>query len=285
MARGGDGAGTRGSAQRDGEAASRERDEGAGAVARVNGQALHRPGERLDGETLRQRAGTELLRQAAQRAGLLAAEDAIDEDAVPSEAAVLAIEALLERELRVPEPSEEACRRLHAQHPERYGKGERVRARHVLFAVTPGIDVAALLSHAEPLLLQLRSRRPGAEADDAFATAARSHSNCPSGERGGDLGWLRREDCAPEFASEIFGHPGIGVLPQLVRSRFGLHIVEVLGRDVGPAPAFEEVRDAVEAALRRQSWITALRQYVRVLAGDAVVEGVDLDAADSPLVQ
>src|SRR5690606_21219322 len=129
------------------------------------------------------------------------------------------------------------------------------------------IDVAALLAHAEPLLLQLRSRRPGPEADEAFAAAARSHSNCPSGEHGGDLGWLRRDECAPEFASEIFGHPSIGVLPQLVRSRFGLHVVEVLERDAGPVPAFEEVRDAVEAALRRQSWVTALRQYVQVLAG------------------
>lgn len=256
-----------------------------GRVASVNGQALHRPGETLDGETLRQRAGTELLRQAAQRVGLLGADDVAAEDGVPSEAAVHAIEALLERELRIPEPSEEACRRLHAQHPERYGSGERVRARHVLFAVTPGVDVAVLLAHAEPLLLQLRSRRPGPEADEAFATAARSHSNCPSGERGGELGWLRREDCAPEFASAIFGHPGAGVLPQLVRTRFGLHVVEVLERDVGPAPAFEEVRDAVEAVLRRESWITALRQYVRVLAGEATLEGVDLDAADSPLVQ
>lgn len=266
-------------------AIARGPDQGDRSVARVNGRALHRPGESLDGDTLRQRAGTELLRQAAQRAGLLATDDPDVDDGVPSEAAVLAIEALLERELRVPEPSEEACRRLHAQHPERYGSGERVHARHVLFAVTPGIDVAALLAHAEPLLLQLRSRRPGPEADQAFAAAARTHSNCPSGERGGDLGWLRREDCAPEFASEIFGHPGIGVLPQLVRSRFGLHVVEVLERDAGPAPAYEEVRDAVEAALRRQSWVTALRQYVQVLAGEAVLEGVDLDAAESPLVQ
>lgn len=255
------------------------------AVARVNGQPLHRPGETLDPQALRQRAGIELLRQAAQRAGLLAADDPAGDDGVASEAAVLAIEALLERELRVPEPSEEACRRLHAQRPERYGGGERVHARHVLFAVTPGTDVSALLAHAEPLLLQLRSRRPGVEADEAFSAAARSYSNCPSGERGGDLGWLRREDCAPEFADEVFGHRGIGVLPQLVRSRFGLHVVEVLERDGGPTPAFEEVRDAVEAALRRQSWVSALRQYVRVLAGEAVLEGVDLDAADSPLVQ
>jgi peptidyl-prolyl cis-trans isomerase C len=38
-------------------------------------------------------------------------------------------------------------------------------------------------------------------------------------------------------------------------------------------------------ALRQQAFVTALRQYLRLLAGEAVVEGVELDAADTPLVQ
>ena len=45
------------------------------AVARINGVALHSPSEALAAEVLRQRACTELLRQAAQREGLLAADD------------------------------------------------------------------------------------------------------------------------------------------------------------------------------------------------------------------
>ena len=44
-------------------------------VARVNGVALHAAGEAIDAEVLRQRACTELLRQAAQQADLLAADD------------------------------------------------------------------------------------------------------------------------------------------------------------------------------------------------------------------
>lgn len=37
--------------------------------------------------------------------------------------------------------------------------------------------------------------------------------------------------------------------------------------------------------LRQQAFVTALRQYLRVLAGRAEVEGVDLDAADTALLQ
>ena len=44
-------------------------------IARVNGVALHAAGEVLAVDELRQRACTELLRQAAQREGSLAATD------------------------------------------------------------------------------------------------------------------------------------------------------------------------------------------------------------------
>jgi peptidyl-prolyl cis-trans isomerase C len=253
------------------------------AVARINGVALHSPSEALAAEVLRQRACTELLRQAAQREGLLAADDAPATEGAISEAATTAIDALLERVLRVPDPSDEACRRYHAAHAGRFAAGERVHVRHILFAVTPGVDVAALRKRAEGALLDARCH-DGA-AGDGFADAARVLSNCPSGAEGGDLGWIEARDCAPEFAREIFGRTEVGVLPRLVHSRFGLHVVEVRAREPGVVPDFAAVRGAVAVALRQQGFVTALRQYLRVLAGEAIVEGVDLEEADTPLVR
>ncbi|MDP1604412.1 MAG: peptidylprolyl isomerase [Legionella sp.] len=252
------------------------------AVARINGVALNTPGEKLSAEALRQRACTELLRQAAQAAGLLHS-DTPSADGVISETASSAIEVLLEQNLQVPEPSEEACRRHYAAHESGYRTGERVRVRHILFAVTPGVDVAALRKQAEPVFLDVRCH-DGTEVD-RFAEAAGKYSNCPSGAEGGDLGWLSAEDCAPEFARELFGHIEVGVLPRLVHSRFGLHVVEVLEREPGLAQSFESVRGALENSLRQQAFVTALRQYLLLLAGAAALEGVDLDAANTPLVQ
>jgi peptidyl-prolyl cis-trans isomerase C len=251
--------------------------------ASVNGVALNAPDEVLSAEELRQRACTELLRQAAQSAGLLDAADKAGADGVISEAASRAIEALLERALQLPDPSEGACRRYYAAHQGEYRTGERVRARHILFAVTPGVDVSALRKQAEPIFLDVRCH--DGRASDRFTDAARKWSNCPSGAQGGDLGWLVAEDCAPEFARELFGHAEVGVLPRLVHSRFGLHVVEVLEREPGVARPFDAVRAAVANALRQQAFVTALRQYLSLLAGQARLEGVDLEAAETPLVQ
>ena len=252
-------------------------------VARINGIALNTAEEHLTPQELRQRACTELLRQAAQRAGLLDPTEAPTADGVISEAAASAIEALLERELELPEPDEEACRRYHAAHESLYRTGERVHVRHILFAVTPGVEVTALRKRAEAIFLDVRCH--DGRGGESFAEAARKWSNCPTGEHGGELGWLEATDCAPELARELFGRSEVGVLPRLVHSRFGLHVVEVLEREPGAPQPFEAVRGAVASALRQQAFVTALRQYLSLLAGEAAVEGVELEAADTPLVR
>ena len=252
-------------------------------VPRINGVLLNPLNNTVSTEELRQRGCTELLRQTVIKAGLLDAADVAPDDGVISEAASEAIAAWLERELQLPDPSVEACVRHHAAHPARYRTGERVRVRHILFAVTPGMDVVALRNRAEACLLDVRCH--DGSSSDGFGAAARKLSNCPSGEQGGELGWLGSTDCAPEFARELFGHVEVGVLPRLVHSRFGLHVVEVLEREGGVAQPFESVQGAVAMALRQQTYVTALRQTLQVLAGQASVEGVDLEAASTPLLQ
>lgn len=253
------------------------------SIARINGVPLNPTRGVLLPEELRQRACTELLRQAAVKAGFLHTNDTASDAAVISEAASAAIDAFLEHELQLPEPSEEACVRYYEAHAARYRTGERACIRHILFAVTPGTDVVALRKRAEACLLDVRCH--DGNGGDVFRRSAAELSNCPSGADGGDLGWLAADNCVPEFAREVFAHVEVGVLPRLVHSRFGLHVVEVLKREAGEQRSYEAVQSAVRMAMRQQSYVTALRQCLKLLAAGAVIEGIDLDVADSPLVQ
>jgi peptidyl-prolyl cis-trans isomerase C len=148
------------------------------------------------------------------------------------------------------------------------------------------VNVHALSQRAETALLELARKDvpPG-----RFEQLAAELSNCPSSAQGGDLGWVTPEDCAPELANELFFQSdsrwGMGVHPRLVHTRFGLHIIEVLGRRKGQLPAFEEVQERIAARLALQSRTTALRQYLQLLVGQARIEGVELEGATSPLVQ
>jgi peptidyl-prolyl cis-trans isomerase C len=243
-------------------------------ISRVNGLPIQGPEEILEKDDWRQRLFTELLRQQAQREGLLAQDDLCKEDGIISQAAADAIEALIAKHVVPTDPDDATCRRFHALQPARFAQGEQLDLRHILFAVTEGVDVNALRQRAEHLLIEVRAQSP--DGPDAFADAARQWSNCPSGQEGGRLGWLQASDCAPEFAKSVFGHQQIGVMAQLVHSRFGFHVVHIVQRKEGRSPPYEEVQQAVAQTLRQQSFASTLRQYLMQLAESASLEGVDL---------
>lgn len=253
--------------------------------ASVNGMALHPPGQRLDAQTLRERAWAELLRQQAVQAGLL-----------PRQAGPLApelsaqqqkvIESMLEQAVATPQPTEEECRRYYEANKPQFVVGQALHVRHILFAVTPGVNVHALTLHAEKALLELSRKEV---APERFAQLAAELSNCPSSARGGDLGWIGPEDCAPELANELFHQKhaqwGMGLHPRLIHTRFGFHVVEVLGRRKGRQAPCEQVSERIATQLAAQARARALHQYMSLLVGQAQIEGVALQGADSPLVQ
>jgi peptidyl-prolyl cis-trans isomerase C len=253
--------------------------------AAINGIALHRPGERPDEYTLRELAWAELLRQAAVARRLLPPSDASLAPSLGS-AEQAVIQQMLDDEVEVPAASEDECRRYYAARSAHFALGRRVHARHILFAVTEGINVAALAGHAEKALIELRHKDV---APGRFAELARTLSNCPSGADGGDLGWIGPDDCADELTAELFhtteGLDAVGLHPRLVHSRYGFHIVEVLARDPGRRQSFEEVGPRIAVQLAQQSRAKALHQYMQLLAGRAEVSGLALEGADSPLVQ
>lgn len=176
---------------------------------------------------------------------------------------------VLEHEVPWKSPGEDEARRWFDARAANYRIGARRVVSHVLYGVTPRVPVGALREHAERRLKEV-------QADPArFATLAREESNCPSGAEGGGLGALERGQTVPEFEQAVFEAREPGLLPLLVATRFGFHIVRVDSIDEGEAPRFEACREAVERDLATDAWLTACRQYLQRLASDS----------PSPLVQ
>lgn len=119
---------------------------------------------------------------------------------------------------------------------------EQVRARHIL------IRTNALMTDAdaERQLNQLRNRILNGED---FAELAKAHSEDPaSAVEGGDLGWLTPDTFVPAFRDVVDRLPA-GEVSRPFKSRFGWHIVEVLGR---------RDHDNAKQAMRQQA-----REFIR----------------------
>ena len=212
----------------------------------------------------------ELLLQRARELSLQGAEGG-DAEA--------AIDTLIEREVKTPDPTEEECRTYYRRHPQAFRSGDLVEAAHILFAVTPNAPLEAIRGQAESVL------RQAAGAPERFGELAARFSNCPSGAQGGSLGQLRRGDTVPEFEQALFEGPATGILPRLIKTRYGFHVVHVVRRIEGTQLPFEHVRDDIGDYLVERVRRKALQQYVRLLAAEAEIIGVELDAAESPLVR
>lgn len=216
----------------------------------------------------------ELLRQNALAAGLLAS-GADDDDLIDG-----AIEHLLARDVRTPEPSEAELRRYYEAHLDEFRAGDLVHARHILFQVTPQVPVQKIRARAEQALNEVL-RNP-----ERFAALARELSNCPSGQFGGNLGQIARGDTVPEFEEALFGRSGqTGILPELIKTRYGFHVVAIDRRVPGETLPFDMVRERISEKLEALVEKLALQQYVAILAGQAEISGVDLARSASPLVQ
>ena len=251
----------------------------------VNGIALRASGIEMDDAALREAAHTELLRQEAVKAGLLP-DHAGRIAPVLSDADRCVVEAMVEQVVVTPQPTEDECQRYFEANKAQFVVGQALHVRHILFAVTPGVNVHALAVHAEKALLSLLGKDVKPEL---FVQLAAEMSNCPTSVQGGDLGWIGPDDCAPELANELFHQKhaqwGMGVHPRLVHTRYGFHIIEVLGRRKGTQKTYAQVQERIATQLALQSRAMALHQYMSLLVGAAKIQGVDLERADSPLVQ
>ena len=62
-----------------------------------------------------------------------------------------------------------------------------------------------------------------------FEEAAKEHSLCPSGGRGGELGRFGQGQMVPEFDRVVFNDE-VGVVHGPVQTQFGYHLIEITSR-------------------------------------------------------
>ena len=62
-----------------------------------------------------------------------------------------------------------------------------------------------------------------------FAEMAKQHSQCPSGQKGGDLGEFSPGQMVKEFDQVVFSEE-LGTVHGPVQTQFGFHLIEITSR-------------------------------------------------------
>lgn len=92
----------------------------------------------------------------------------------------------------------------------------------------PKANARHILVDTEKACLDLKRAIEGGED---FAAVAKTHSTCPSGKSGGDLGTFGPGEMVKEFDEVVFKKE-VGKVHGPVKTQFGFHLVQIVSRTV-----------------------------------------------------
>ncbi|WP_442854789.1 peptidylprolyl isomerase [Burkholderia sp. Leaf177] len=139
----------------------------------------------------------------------------------------------------------------------------QTHVRHILLRVTDGTSEPA----ARQKLLEIKA--DVAKGGD-FANYARTYSSDGSASQGGDLGWISPGETVPEF-ERAMNNLKDGEVSDPVRSEYGYHLIQVLGRREAEGSVQQQL-DLARQAIGQRKAEQAYSDWLRELRDTAYVQ-------------
>jgi peptidyl-prolyl cis-trans isomerase C len=189
------------------------------------------------------------------------------------------LEQLIEREVVIPQASDEECLQYFQQNPQRFKTSPLIEANHILIAAAADNAQARIEAKflAEQIIEQVKQQTD-------FATLAQQFSACPSKTTGGNLGQLSRGQTVPEFERQLL-NATTGLQPYPIESRYGFHVVDIKNKVDGFPLPLDAVKNKISLYLNEKVRQKAIAQYIQTLIDAATIEGYDFDTNRQSLLQ
>jgi peptidyl-prolyl cis-trans isomerase C len=162
--------------------------------------------------------------------------------------------------------TEADAKKFYDDNPQYFEQPEQVQASHILIK-TEGLDDAKKAEARKKLEGILKDVKTGKD----FAELARANSDCPSKEKGGDLGLFGKGQMVKPFEDAAFAMK-VGDVSDIVETQFGYHIIKLTDHKDAKKYTFDEMKTKIIAELNRQSVGKFWAQYSADLKKNAKVE-------------
>lgn len=163
--------------------------------------------------------------------------------------------------------SDEEVSTFYQENPESFQTPEQVHAAHILLK----FEENAPQSFKDQKRLEIAGLLGQIEKGADFANMAKSHSDCPSKEQGGDLGFFERGKMVKPFEDAAFALDA-GGLSGVVESPFGYHLIKVMDRKTAETVGLDEVKDQIVDHLQQIKMQDSFMAYIDQLRNSAEIE-------------
>ena len=149
---------------------------------------------------------------------------------------------------------EKEAQEYFTAHPDEFS-GDTVRLRHILVQTEgEAKDVQARLVKNEPF-------------EELAKKVSRDTNSAP---KGGDLGYLGREQMLPDFARAAFALK-VGEVSDPVKTPFGFHLVKLVDRKKGQPMTFDQVKGQLQRRLLDERQAQRFQAWIKDLEGGAKI--------------
>ena len=163
-------------------------------------------------------------------------------------------------------PTAKEINKFYADNKDKFTTEETVRVRHILVTIDAKDDEKTKAEKKAKIDSLRKKLVEGAE----FAEIAKSNSDCPSKENGGDLGEIKKGQTVKPFEDAAFSQE-INAIGPVVTTEFGHHIIQVMGHTPGKVVALDEVKDKISTYLEQQKQSEVFNQMTAKLRKNAVI--------------
>ncbi len=156
---------------------------------------------------------------------------------------------------------------FYDKNPDRFKRGETVRASHILLRIDPNADDATKKQTRAKIDEVLKRAKSGED----FAALAQQNSQDGSAPQGGDLGYFPKEKMVPAFADVAFALK-TGEISDVVTTQFGVHIIKLTDRKAAGTVPLEEVSAQVKQFLTEQKKQQHAQAFIEQVRQKAKIE-------------
>ena len=163
--------------------------------------------------------------------------------------------------------NEKEVKSYYLKNKKKFLKPLEIKAYHIIFVVSDKDTKAKTMKQKKKALRVLKLARKG----DDFIELARTHSEGPSKNSGGDLGWVKKGAMISSFEDAAFSLRK-GEISGLVKTDYGYHIIKVVDRRKAKNGTLDEARDEIKNVLFKNKYEDIYDKWMGELKKNAFIE-------------
>jgi len=163
--------------------------------------------------------------------------------------------------------TEQEAKDFYNNNQDKISQPEMAHARHILIAAKE-TEPKADKDRKRAKLVQIQKQLKGG-AD--FAELAKQSSDCPSKEKGGDLGFFPRGQMVKPFADAVFKMKP-GEISDIVETEFGYHLIKLEEKKPAKTVSFDEAKAKITAYLTQEKVTTSIEAFLAAAKGKATIK-------------